>query len=78
MLVQTASLAACMPHDVIVLVLNSKLIGCGHAALEMAWHPYFNIITGKTRMNYAEPLNRPLFVALFKQMQVCWVQCFVL
>lgn len=39
------------------------------AALERAWHPYFNIFTANTRMSYAEPLNRPLFLALFKQMQ---------
>lgn len=41
------------------------------AALERAWHPYFNIFSANTRMSYAEPLNRPLFLALFKQMQAC-------
>ena len=40
------------------------------AALEMAWHPYFNPGTANTRMDYEHPLNRPLFIALFKQTQV--------
>ena len=40
------------------------------AALEMAWHPYFNPATANTRMDYEHPLNRPLFIALFKQTQV--------
>lgn len=40
------------------------------AALEMAWHPYFNPATANTRMDYEYPLNRPLFIALFKQTQV--------
>jgi len=39
------------------------------AALEMAWHPYFNPGTANTRMDYEHPLNRPLFIALFKQTQ---------
>ncbi|KAL3147449.1 hypothetical protein ABBQ38_014508 [Trebouxia sp. C0009 RCD-2024] len=38
-------------------------------ALEMAWHPYFNPAAANTRMDYGLPLNRPLFVALFKQTQ---------
>lgn len=38
-------------------------------ALEMAWHPYFNPGTANTRMDYEHPLNRPLFIALFKQTQ---------
>ena len=37
----------------------------------MAWHPYFAPSAANTRMDYAHPLNRPLFVALFKQTQVC-------
>lgn len=36
----------------------------------MAWHPYFNPATANTRMDYDHPLNRPLFIALFKQAQV--------
>lgn len=52
-----------------------KLIACVISALEMAWHPYFNIFTAKTRMEYTEPLNRPLFLALFKQMQVRQIHC---
>ena len=39
------------------------------AALEMAWHPYFNPATANTRMEF-EHLNKPLFIALFKQTQV--------
>ena len=35
----------------------------------MAWHPYFNPGTANTRMDYEHPLNRPLFIALFKQTQ---------
>ena len=40
------------------------------AALEMAWHPYFTPATANTRMDYGLSLNRPLFIALFKQTQV--------
>ncbi|XP_024388614.2 uncharacterized protein [Physcomitrium patens] len=38
-------------------------------ALECAWHPGFNITTGKCRLVYSWEQNKPLFYALFKHMQ---------
>lgn len=38
-------------------------------ALEYAWHPWFNITTGRCRLDYGWDPNKPLFVALFKHMQ---------
>jgi tetratricopeptide (TPR) repeat protein len=38
-------------------------------ALEYAWHPWFNITTGRCRLDYGWDPNKPLFVALFNHMQ---------
>lgn len=38
-------------------------------ALECAWHPTFNVTTGKCRLVYGWDPNKPLFYALFKHMQ---------
>lgn len=38
-------------------------------ALEYAWHPWFNVTTGRCRLDFAWDPNKPLFVALFKHMQ---------
>lgn len=38
-------------------------------ALEYAWHPWFNITTGRCRLDYRWDPNKPLFIALFKHMQ---------
>lgn len=38
--------------------------------LEMAWHPFFSPASGSCRLEWGMPENRPLFVALFRHMQV--------
>jgi len=38
-------------------------------ALECAWHPSFNITTGRCRLDFEWDPNKPLFAALFKHMQ---------
>ncbi len=40
-------------------------------ALEMALHPYFKWGEANCRIPFEEEHNRPLFIALFKHMQVC-------
>lgn len=37
--------------------------------LECAWHPLFDPTLGTCRLEWADPVNRPLFKALFKHMQ---------
>ena len=69
------SIPSLLPFHSISVQAPVKLTACVDAALEMAWHPYFNIFTAKTRMEFSEPLNRPLFLALFKQMQVRQIHC---
>ena len=39
-------------------------------ALEMAWHPRANPVTADVTLSYDEPINRPLFKALFLHAQV--------
>ena len=39
-------------------------------ALEMAWHPRANPVTTDISISYDEPINRPLFRALFLHAQV--------
>ena len=39
-------------------------------ALDLAFHPRF--VLGRSRMSHGPVRNRPLFAALFKQMQVGW------
>jgi hypothetical protein len=39
-------------------------------ALEMAWHPQFDVRTANCRLDFEVPQNRPLFLALFKHVQV--------
>ena len=41
-------------------------------ALDLAFHPRF--VLGKSRMSHGPIRNRPLFAALFKQMQVGWAR----
>lgn len=39
--------------------------------LEMAWHPSFDVASGSScRLDYQVEENRPLFVALFRHIQV--------
>jgi len=40
-------------------------------ALEMAWHPAFDIRTANCRMDFRLPENRALFITLFRHVQVC-------
>jgi len=38
-------------------------------ALECAWHPWFNVTTGRCRLDFGWNPNKSLFVSLFKHMQ---------
>ena len=45
-------------------------------ALEMAWHPQFDVRTANCRLEFQVEENQALFVALFRHVQVqcafCW------
>lgn len=49
--------------------VSAELLEKALYALECAWHPSFNITSGRCRLDFAWDPNKPLFVALFKHMQ---------